>query len=84
MGMPMSARSPMARSNGWQFVDARANGDLVVLITVSDTGYLREVAPDGRIVWRWANPDVTASGERAILFLARRYQHGFFEFLPRF
>jgi len=53
-----------------------ANGD--TLITLSDSGRVIEVAPDGAIVWDFLVPDTRESGkegtlERAVVYRMRRY-----------
>ncbi|MCP4662486.1 MAG: hypothetical protein GY856_44380 [bacterium] len=44
------------------------------LITESDKGYILEVTHDGEIVWKFANPDVNAHGERAAVWRMTRFQ----------
>ncbi len=53
------------------------------LITESDTGYVFEVTPEGRTVWRWANPDVNDRGERAALFRMERFARDALPWLDR-
>lgn len=51
------------------------------LITISDTGYVREVTPGGVTVWEYANPDVDGKGVRGALWRATRYSPGSLPFL---
>ncbi|MCP4545432.1 MAG: hypothetical protein GY835_03060 [bacterium] len=53
------------------------------LITESDTGYVFEVTPDGRVVWKFANPEVKADGIRAAIWRMTRFQRSELEFLRR-
>lgn len=43
------------------------------LITESNTGYVFEVTPDGERVWEFANPNVSADGERGIIWRMSRF-----------
>ena len=51
------------------------------LITESDTGHVFEVTPEGRKVWRFANPDVTADGVRIAIWRMERFAPGELAFL---
>ncbi len=44
------------------------------LITDSDTGYVFEVTPEGELVWKFANPDVTEEGERGAIWRMTRFR----------
>ena len=43
------------------------------LITESDRGTVFEVTPEGKMVWRFVNPDMTAKGDRRIIRRMTRY-----------
>lgn len=43
------------------------------LVTESNTGRLFEGTREGDIVWEWDNPDLTADGERMLIYRALRY-----------
>jgi len=43
------------------------------LVTESDRGYAFEVSPAGEVVWRFANPEVDASGFRSGILRMTRY-----------
>ena len=43
------------------------------LITESNDGRVVEVTPDGEIVWEFLNPDMTADGERLVLWRMVRF-----------
>lgn len=60
-------------------VQRLANGN--TLITVSDSGYVREVTPDGQMVWSFANPDVDDEGLRGAIWRMTRYAPGSLPFL---
>ncbi len=55
------------------------NGD--TLITISDSGYVREVDPEGETVWEFANPDVDAAGLRGAVWRMTAYPPGSLHFL---
>jgi hypothetical protein len=48
-----------------------ANGN--TLITESDKGYVLEVTPDKRVVWKFANPDVDEEGIRSAIWRMQRF-----------
>ena len=48
-----------------------ANGN--TLITESDKGYVLEVTPDKRAVWKFANPDVDEEGIRSAIWRMQRF-----------
>lgn len=60
-------------------VQRLANGN--TLITISDSGYVREVTPEGRTVWEFANPDVGEAGLRGAIWRMTRYPPGELGFL---
>lgn len=47
-----------------------SNGN--TLITVSESGHVREITPAGRTVWEYANPSVAAGGVRETIFQMTR------------
>jgi len=53
------------------------------LITETATGYVREVTPQGEIVWRFANPATTEDGERWNLWRMKRFQAEDLPFLDK-
>lgn len=44
------------------------------LITESDKGYVFEVTPDKRIVWKFANPEINNKSERFAIWRMKRFQ----------
>ncbi len=60
-------------------VQRLANGN--TLVTISDPGYVREVDPEGRLVWEFANPDVQPDGLRGAIWRMTRYPPGSLPFL---
>lgn len=52
------------------------------LVTESDAGYVYEVAPEGQIVWEFANPDVGENDVRTVIWRMVRLDPTWLEFLP--
>ena len=42
-------------------------------MTESNRGYVHEVTPDGRTVWKFANPDVNEQGMRMAIWRMTRF-----------
>jgi hypothetical protein len=53
------------------------------LITESDTGYVLEVTPDKRVVWKFANPDVDEDGIRMAIWRMQRFRPDELPFLRK-
>lgn len=51
------------------------------LITISDSGYVREVTADGDVAWSFANPDVDETGMRGAIWRMTRYPPGSLSFM---
>ncbi|RMH69336.1 MAG: hypothetical protein D6683_16230 [Actinomyces sp.] len=51
------------------------------LITISDSGYVREVDADGTTVWEFANPDVDETGLRGAIWRMTAYPPGSLPFV---
>ncbi|MFT4571442.1 MAG: outer membrane protein assembly factor BamB [Hyphomicrobiaceae bacterium] len=74
---------PLNRKIVWQYeadgffsetrgsVQRLDNGN--TLITESDSGYAFEVTHGGDVVWKFANPDVDAEGNRSAIWRMKRY-----------
>ena len=54
------------------------------LITESDKGYVFEVTPDNRTVWKFANPNVDENGIRMAIWRMTRFQKSQLPFLSDF
>lgn len=85
---------PLGRKMVWEYrpgesffsrsrgsVQRLANGN--TLITESDRGHVREVTPDGEIVWRFACPDETKRGERVAIWRMTRIAPAALPFLDQ-
>lgn len=56
-----------------------ANGN--TLITESDTGYVREITRERKLVWEFANPAVNSKQERAVIWRMTRVDPAALDFL---
>lgn len=53
------------------------------LLSASDKGYAREVTPQGRVVWEYANPENDEKGQRLTFRKVTRYRREELRFLGR-
>lgn len=82
---------PLAQQIVWEYRDddffSRSRGSAQrlpngnTLITESDPGYAFEVTPEGEVVWRFANPEIS-DDERTAMWRMTRVDPAALEFLP--